>query len=218
VWSANPYLSAGEVHQIMQETAVDLGFPGYDYEYGAGFVNADAAVRRAMALRSSFQLGSAASDAMATTVLPETAAPMELGFAPLTQATESVPFTASNLVSDDSLAVGSTVQADEPAAVLEAGAIALDSIGLPTVQNGTLGSGTLARGVSEGAIAPDAVSLPSMATANLMAESGVEALRLERSWALTAEADRLAANLVQPLGQVLAAEVDALTGKLVAAV
>jgi|GEM_PF-914466 len=218
VWSANPYLSAGEVHQIMQETAVDLGFPGYDYEYGAGFVNADAAVRRAMALRSSFQLGSAASDAMATTVLPETAAPMELGFAPLTQATESVAFTASNLVSDDSLAVGSTVQADEPAAVLEAGVIALDGIELPTVQNGTLGSGTLARGVSEGAIAPDAVSLPSMATANLMAESGVEALRLERSWALTAEADRLAANLVQPLGQVLAAEVDALTGKLVAAV
>jgi hypothetical protein len=50
VWSANPYLSAGQVHQILQTTAVDLGFPGYDYEYGAGFVNADAAVRRAMAM------------------------------------------------------------------------------------------------------------------------------------------------------------------------
>lgn len=50
VWSANPFLSAAQVHTIMQQTAVDLGFPGYDLEYGAGLVNADAAVRRALAL------------------------------------------------------------------------------------------------------------------------------------------------------------------------
>ncbi|MGB3308724.1 MAG: S8 family serine peptidase [Nodosilinea sp.] len=50
VWSANPFLSAGQVHNIMQQTAVDLGFPGYDFEYGAGMVNADAAVRRALTL------------------------------------------------------------------------------------------------------------------------------------------------------------------------
>lgn len=50
VWSANPNLSATEVHTILRETAYDLGFNGYDYEYGAGFVNADAAVRRAMAI------------------------------------------------------------------------------------------------------------------------------------------------------------------------
>ncbi|MFH7245090.1 MAG: S8 family serine peptidase [Spirulina sp.] len=50
VWSANPLLSAAQVHNIMQQTAVDLGFPGYDLEYGAGLVNADAAVRRALAL------------------------------------------------------------------------------------------------------------------------------------------------------------------------
>lgn len=50
VWSVNPWLSAAQVHSIMQQTAVDLGFPGYDLEYGAGLVNADAAVRRALAL------------------------------------------------------------------------------------------------------------------------------------------------------------------------
>jgi len=93
------------------------------------------------------------------------------------------------LVSDDSLAVGSTVQADEPAAVLEAGAIA-----------------------------PETMTLPQLATTELVSDAGVGALRLERSWALTAEADLLTESLVQPLGQVLAAEVDALTGELVAAV
>lgn len=33
----------------MSETAYDLGTPGYDTTYGHGFVNADAAVRRAIA-------------------------------------------------------------------------------------------------------------------------------------------------------------------------
>ncbi|MEA5464073.1 S8 family serine peptidase [Leptothoe sp. PORK10 BA2] len=51
VWSANPNLTATQVHQILAETAFDLGIRGYDIEYGHGFVNADAAVRRAMALR-----------------------------------------------------------------------------------------------------------------------------------------------------------------------
>lgn len=50
VWSANPDLSASQVNGILHETAYDLGFQGYDYEYGSGFVNADAAVRRAMAI------------------------------------------------------------------------------------------------------------------------------------------------------------------------
>lgn len=50
VWSANPNLTAAQVHQILAETAFDLGARGYDYEYGHGFVNADAAVRRAMAI------------------------------------------------------------------------------------------------------------------------------------------------------------------------
>jgi subtilisin family serine protease len=50
VWSANPNLTATQVHQILAETAFDLGVRGYDYEYGHGFVNADAAVRRAMAI------------------------------------------------------------------------------------------------------------------------------------------------------------------------
>lgn len=52
VWSANPNLSAGQVQQVLAQTAYDLGVPGYDTTYGNGFVNADAAVRRAIALAS----------------------------------------------------------------------------------------------------------------------------------------------------------------------
>ena len=50
VWSANPNLSASQVQEILSETAYDLGEEGYDQYYGHGFVNADAAVRRAIAL------------------------------------------------------------------------------------------------------------------------------------------------------------------------
>ncbi len=50
VWSVNPDLTATQMQQILSETAYDLGTPGYDTVYGNGFVNADAAVRRAMAL------------------------------------------------------------------------------------------------------------------------------------------------------------------------
>lgn len=216
VWSANPYLSAGEVHQIMQETAVDLGFPGYDYEYGAGFVNADAAVRRAMALRSSFQPGSAASVAMATAVLPDMAVSAELGMAPLTEAITSSMATELDDRVEESLSAVSTESVDEPAAVLEA--IVLDGIELPTSQSEMLGAGALESREIGGAITPETVALPQLATAELAAESGTESPQLERQWALMAEADLLAADLVQPLGQVLGAEVDALTGELVAAV
>jgi subtilisin family serine protease len=48
VWSANPNLTAFNVKQILSETAYDLGNPGYDIYYGNGFINADAAVRRAL--------------------------------------------------------------------------------------------------------------------------------------------------------------------------
>jgi len=50
VWSANPNLSAGQVKGILSQTAYDLGAKGYDQVYGNGFVNADTAVRRAMAI------------------------------------------------------------------------------------------------------------------------------------------------------------------------
>jgi serine protease len=50
VWSIYPQLSAVEVHKIMAETAYDIGVKGYDLETGHGFVDADAAVRRAMAM------------------------------------------------------------------------------------------------------------------------------------------------------------------------
>jgi serine protease len=50
VWSANSDLDAAQVKQVMSETAYDLGPEGYDLTYGAGFVNADAAVRRAIAI------------------------------------------------------------------------------------------------------------------------------------------------------------------------
>jgi serine protease len=50
VWSANSNLSASQVRSILSTTAYDLGNPGYDTTYGAGFINADAAVRRAIAM------------------------------------------------------------------------------------------------------------------------------------------------------------------------
>ncbi|PSB14041.1 hypothetical protein C7B65_26795 [Phormidesmis priestleyi ULC007] len=50
VWSANPNLTATQVQTILSGTAYDLGARGYDPVYGSGFVNADAAVRRAIAI------------------------------------------------------------------------------------------------------------------------------------------------------------------------
>jgi serine protease len=50
VWSANSSLSAAQVKQIMSQTAFDLGAAGYDTLTGNGMVNADAAVRRALAI------------------------------------------------------------------------------------------------------------------------------------------------------------------------
>lgn len=69
VWSANPFLSAWQVNSIMQQTAVDLGFPGYDFEYGAGMVNADASVRRALAL-AGVPLRSTAAESQGSLALP----------------------------------------------------------------------------------------------------------------------------------------------------
>jgi len=48
-WSVNPDLTAPEINSIMQRTAHDLSELGDEFEYGAGLVNADAAVRKAMA-------------------------------------------------------------------------------------------------------------------------------------------------------------------------
>ncbi|MGI0494460.1 S8 family serine peptidase [Alkalinema pantanalense CENA528] len=50
VLSANYNLSAAQVREILSQTAVDVGYKGYDKLTGYGFVNADAAVRRAMAI------------------------------------------------------------------------------------------------------------------------------------------------------------------------
>jgi serine protease len=50
VWSANPNLTATQVREVLASSAYDLGNVGYDTLYGGGLVNADAAVRRAIAL------------------------------------------------------------------------------------------------------------------------------------------------------------------------
>jgi serine protease len=50
VWGVNLNLTGTEVRNILTETAMDLGTMGRDDYYGAGLVNADAAVRRAYAL------------------------------------------------------------------------------------------------------------------------------------------------------------------------
>ena len=50
VWSVNPDLTASEVHDVLTDTAYDLSHLGDEFEYGSGLVDADAAVRRALAL------------------------------------------------------------------------------------------------------------------------------------------------------------------------
>jgi hypothetical protein len=50
VWSAYPALTAGQVRQILEQTALDLGSPGRDDLFGHGVVDAGEAVRRAVAL------------------------------------------------------------------------------------------------------------------------------------------------------------------------
>lgn len=58
VWSVNPYFSGGQVRQLLVDTAMDLGTYGKDNTFGNGLVNADAAVRRAWALKEDYQLAS----------------------------------------------------------------------------------------------------------------------------------------------------------------
>lgn len=50
VISANPHLTARQVEQILERSAVDLGPPGWDWEYGWGCVNAYRAVMLARGL------------------------------------------------------------------------------------------------------------------------------------------------------------------------
>ncbi|MEM9923685.1 MAG: S8 family serine peptidase [Cyanobacteria bacterium P01_D01_bin.50] len=54
IWSIFPDLRAEQIKAIMSETAYDLTSSGYDNQTGYGFVNADAAVRRALALSRGF--------------------------------------------------------------------------------------------------------------------------------------------------------------------
>jgi serine protease len=56
VWSVNSYLSGDQLRQLMMDTAMDLGTPGRDDSFGAGLVNADAAVRRSSALNRNYDV------------------------------------------------------------------------------------------------------------------------------------------------------------------
>ena len=46
--SANPSLTPSQVMTILEQTALDLGTPGYDQTYGYGRVRADLAVAAAV--------------------------------------------------------------------------------------------------------------------------------------------------------------------------
>jgi hypothetical protein len=58
VWSVNSNLNGGQLRQILIDTAMDIGTAGRDNTFGNGLVNADAAVRRALALSRNNQLAS----------------------------------------------------------------------------------------------------------------------------------------------------------------
>ena len=45
--SVNPELNPWEVSKILRESAINLGANGHDYKFGAGLINALAAVRAA---------------------------------------------------------------------------------------------------------------------------------------------------------------------------
>jgi len=47
VLSVNPSLGANEVLSLLESTAVDLGEPGFDPQFGRGLIDADAATRAA---------------------------------------------------------------------------------------------------------------------------------------------------------------------------
>ncbi|MCC6680813.1 MAG: S8 family serine peptidase [Phycisphaeraceae bacterium] len=49
MFMANPHLNAGQVIRILRATAVDLGAKGIDQDYGYGLIDAEAAVRAALA-------------------------------------------------------------------------------------------------------------------------------------------------------------------------
>ena len=57
VWSANSELTPAEIKTILSETAYDLGAVDYDLFYGHGMINADAAMRKAIALGRSETVG-----------------------------------------------------------------------------------------------------------------------------------------------------------------
>jgi hypothetical protein len=62
VWSVDPDLTGGAVRDILTGTALDLGTAGRDTAFGYGLVDADAAVRRAHALRTAPDLASLYED------------------------------------------------------------------------------------------------------------------------------------------------------------
>lgn len=56
VWSVNTSLNGRQLRQVLIDTAMDLGTAGKDNNFGNGLVNADGAVRRALALSRDNQL------------------------------------------------------------------------------------------------------------------------------------------------------------------
>ncbi len=111
VWSANSDLSATQIKDILSDTAYDLGSEGYDWEYGHGFVNADAAVRRAMAISATNSFTGVLSSTDFATVNANANALDATAIEPLTGNTNEFTLEADSLllaeqVSDDSF-VGS---------------------------------------------------------------------------------------------------------------
>jgi serine protease len=112
VWSANPGLMAGGIRQILIDTAEDLGPNGDDNIFGNGLVNAEAAVRRAVALARSVDLaslywGAGLSNGQAAFVAPVGAANAPMAAAP----SLGDGFASANL--NDLVLAASTMHGDD---------------------------------------------------------------------------------------------------------
>ena len=131
VWSVNPNLTPANVRQILVDTANDLGATGDDNVFGNGLVNADAAVRRAVALNRALDLAN---------LYPNTPLTLVVGSAPKSVARMSPPVTMPFVSNVGNVAISrapslASATSDSPLAISPSRVSAIDLLmSLPIVK------------------------------------------------------------------------------------